>query len=75
MAQVAAESAKASHDAMLSAEEALSASDAAAQAADFLAAQVDPSDAIQKEKRGGFLRFCFWQSGCTKVKSANSGKS
>ena len=38
---------------MLSAQEALSASDAAAQCADFLAAQVDPSDAIQKEPRDG----------------------
>ena len=37
---------------MLSAQEALSASDAATQSADFLAKQVDPSEAIQKEPNG-----------------------
>ncbi|CAK9087467.1 unnamed protein product [Durusdinium trenchii] len=49
VAQVAAESSKASHEALLSAQAALSARDAARQSRDFLSAQVDPREAIQKE--------------------------
>lgn len=46
---MAANSSKASDDAVLVAQNALKANDAAAKSADFLAAQPDPSDAIQQE--------------------------